>query len=107
LGGSLDTKLLEVRVFDTKVKRIAYIKQKQAAEGEGTSNSPLCAMGHEANKSRLYELEEMDADHVSAWSKGGKSSARMGASSNLCKRRSVLSLVDLTDLSRNFLLFRR
>jgi hypothetical protein len=32
LGGSLDKKLLEVRVFETPVKRAAYDKQTQAAE---------------------------------------------------------------------------
>jgi hypothetical protein len=76
LGGSLDTKLLDVRVFDTKVKRIAYAKQTQAAEGKGESNCPLCAIGHDANKSRIYKFDEMDADHVAAWSKGGESSAK-------------------------------
>lgn len=76
LGGSVDTKLLHVRVFDTQVKRVAYAKQKQAAEAKGESNCPLCAIGHDANKSRIYGFEEMDADHVSAWSKGGESSAK-------------------------------
>lgn len=76
LGGSVDTKLLNVRVFDTPVKRVAYAKQKQAAEGKGESNCPLCAVGHGANKGRIYRFEEMDADHVSAWSKGGESSAK-------------------------------
>jgi 5-methylcytosine-specific restriction endonuclease McrA len=75
LGGSVDTKLLEVRVFDAKVKRVAYARQTQAAEGKGESNCPLCAVGHGANKNRIYKFEEMDADHVSAWSKGGGSSA--------------------------------
>ena len=75
LGGSLDTKLLEVRVFETPVKRAAYAKQTQAAEGKGESNCPLCAIGHDANKSRIYKFDEMDADHVAAWSKGGGSSA--------------------------------
>jgi hypothetical protein len=76
LGGSEDKKLLVVRVFDEKVKRVAYAKQTQAAEGKGKSNCPLCAMGPEANKGRIYKLDEMDADHVSAWSKGGDSSAK-------------------------------
>ncbi len=75
LGGSVDTKLLAVRVFDTKVKRVAYAKQTQAAEGKGESNCPLCALGNGANKIRIYKFEEMDADHVAAWSKGGASSA--------------------------------
>ncbi len=76
LGGSVDTKLLDVRVFETPVKRAAYAKQKQAAEGMGESNCPLCAIGHGANKSRIFKFEEMDADHVAAWSKGGGSSAK-------------------------------
>ena len=76
LGGSVDKKLLAVRVFDDKVKRVAYAKQKQAVEAKGKSNCPLCATGTNANKSRIYKFEEMDADHVSAWSKGGDSSAK-------------------------------
>jgi 5-methylcytosine-specific restriction endonuclease McrA len=75
LGDSVDTKLLEVRVFETPVKRAAYAKQTQAAERKGESNCPLCAVGHKANKSRIYKFEEMDADHVAAWSKNGGSSA--------------------------------
>jgi hypothetical protein len=76
LGGSTDKKLLAVRVFDEKTKRVAYNKQTQEAQAKGKSNCPLCAIGHDANKSRIYDLDEMDADHVSAWSKGGDSSAR-------------------------------
>ena len=74
LGGSTDTKLLAVRVFDEKVKKTTYAKQTQAAKENGESNCPLCAIGHNANKSKIYKLPEMDADHVSAWSKGGDSS---------------------------------
>jgi 5-methylcytosine-specific restriction endonuclease McrA len=76
LGGSVDTKLLEVRVFETPVKRATYARQTQAAEDKGESNCPLCAVGHDANKSRIYKLTEMDADHATAWSKGGESSAK-------------------------------
>jgi hypothetical protein len=76
LGGSVNTKLLEVRVFDKKVARSAYDKQTQAVAGKGKSNCPLCAIGHDANKARIYKFEEMDADHVAAWSKGGDSSAK-------------------------------
>lgn len=75
LGGSTDKKLLAVRVFDDKTKRVAYNKQTKEAQTKGKSNCPLCAVGENANKSKLYELKEMDADHVSAWSKGGDSSA--------------------------------
>ena len=76
LGGSVDTRLLEVRVFETPVKRAAYVRQTEAAQRKGVSNCPLCAVGHSANKGRLYKFDEMDADHVSAWSKGGESSAK-------------------------------
>jgi hypothetical protein len=76
LGGSLDTRLLEVRVFEAPVKRAAYERQKQAAKGKGESNCPLCAIGPIANKSKMWEFAEMDADHVSAWSKGGASTAK-------------------------------
>ena len=75
LGGSVDKKLLAVRVFDDRVKRAAYDSQTQVAEKKGVSNCPLCAIGDTANKSRIYKLNEMDADHVSAWSKGGGSTA--------------------------------
>jgi hypothetical protein len=75
LGGQQDLRLLEVRVFDDATKHSVYEKQTSAAEAKNRSNCPLCAMGHDANKSRIYKLKEMDADHVSAWSKGGGSSA--------------------------------
>ncbi len=75
LGGSVDPKLLNVRVFDEKVKKVAYARQKQAAERKGKSNCPLCAMGTNANKTKIYALDGMDADHVTAWSTGGASTA--------------------------------
>ena len=71
LGGEQDTKLLNVRVFDEKIKRQVYRLQTDDAEMKGISNCPYCAIGHEATKTRIWKLSEMDADHVSAWSKGG------------------------------------
>lgn len=71
LGGEKDTKLLDVRIFDEAVKRRVYNEQTAEAKAKGVSNCPLCAVGHEANKDKIYALGEMDADHVSAWSKGG------------------------------------
>ena len=75
LGGQQDLRLLEVRVFDDATKHSVYEKQTSAAEAKAESNCPFCAIGHDANKNRIYKLNEMDADHVSAWSKGGGSSA--------------------------------
>ncbi len=73
LGGLKDSKLLEVRVFDDATKKSVYTKQTSTAETKGTSNCPHCAIGHAANKTKIWKLAEMDADHVSAWSKGGSS----------------------------------
>ena len=71
LGGSTDTKLLEVRVFDEATKKSVYAKQTAEAEKKSISNCPLCALGHDSNKTKIWKLAEMDADHVTAWSKGG------------------------------------
>ena len=76
LGGQQDSKLLDVRVFDEATKRSVYAKQTTAAEAKEISNCPLCAVGHAATKSKIWKPAEMDADHVSAWSKGGASSAK-------------------------------
>lgn len=74
LGGCTDPKLLDVRIFDLGIKKATYAKQTPTAEASGESNCPLCAIGHDANKSRIYKFEEMDADHVTAWSRGGTNS---------------------------------
>ncbi|GAA4178436.1 HNH endonuclease family protein [Gryllotalpicola koreensis] len=71
LGGEQHPELLEVRLFDDKTKALAYKRQTDAATAAGTSNCPLCAVGENANKTRIYKPTEMDADHVAAWSKGG------------------------------------
>jgi 5-methylcytosine-specific restriction endonuclease McrA len=71
LGGSVDTKLLDVRVFDDAAKKSVYSTQTAKAEKKGESNCPHCAIGHDANKTKIWKLTEMDADHVTAWSKGG------------------------------------
>ena len=75
LGGETESKLLEVRVFDDSTKKSVYNKQTKAAQAKGVSNCPLCAVGDNANKTKIYKLAEMDADHVAAWSKGGDTSA--------------------------------
>lgn len=71
LGGLVDTKLLEVRIFDEITKKSVYTKQTVEAEEKGISNCPLCSLGNDTNKTKIWKLEEMDADHVAAWSKGG------------------------------------
>ena len=76
LGGSVDTKLLNVRVFDDAIKRSVYNLQTKEATAKGRSNCSLCAIGHDANKSKIWQQNEMDADHVAAWSKGGTTTAK-------------------------------
>lgn len=71
LGECKDTKLLNVRVFDETTKRTAYKKQTEKARESGVSNCPLCAVGNNSNRNKIYEFREMEADHVTAWSKGG------------------------------------
>ena len=71
LGGCKDPKLLNVRLFDKPTMRKVYDAQTQMAKEKGISNCPYCAIGHEANAKRIWKLDEMDADHVTAWSKGG------------------------------------
>jgi len=76
LGGLKETKLLDVRVFDEATKKSVYAKQTKEAKNKGVSNCPLCAIGNNANKTRIYKIKEMDADHVTAWSKGGKTDVK-------------------------------
>jgi hypothetical protein len=76
LGGSKDTKLLDVRVFDEATKKSVYASQTKKSEALSESNCPLCAIGHDANKARLWKITEMDADHVTAWSKGGSTAIK-------------------------------
>jgi len=76
LGGAVDTKLLEVRVFDEATKKTVYVKQTSKAKSNGKSNCSYCAIGHDANKNKIWKLDEMDADHVTAWSKGGATSIK-------------------------------
>lgn len=74
LGGETDTKLLNIRIFEESTKKLAYKRQTDSAKEKGVSNCPLCAIGSNANKTRIYSINEMDADHVTAWSKGGGTS---------------------------------
>lgn len=71
LGGSIDTKLLDIRVFDEATKKAVYKTQTDQAKSKSESNCPHCAIGNDANRQKLWSVTEMEADHVAAWSKGG------------------------------------
>lgn len=75
LGGEKDKNLLDVRVFDEATKKVQFVKQTSQAEAVGLSNCPLCSIGDNDNKTRIWKIQEMDADHVEAWSKGGSTAS--------------------------------
>jgi 5-methylcytosine-specific restriction endonuclease McrA len=74
LGGEQHPELLEVRIFEESTKKLVYQRQTTDAQRRGISNCPLCACGQNNNRTRIYKLSEMDADHVTAWSRGGATS---------------------------------
>lgn len=71
LDGETDTRLLEVRIFDEHTKKVTYVKQTKVAKAKGISNCPMCAKEKGKNYNKIYAQKEMDADHITAWSKGG------------------------------------
>lgn len=71
LGREQDKKLLNIRVFDENTKQRVYNIQTKEAKAEGKSNCPYCAIGNETLRDKIWKLNEMDADHVTAWSHGG------------------------------------
>ena len=71
LGDEEHPELLDIRIFEESTKRAVYNLQTEQALAAGVSNCPLCAIGTDSNHSRIYNLNEMDADHVTAWSRGG------------------------------------
>ena len=76
LGEETDSKLLKIRIFKDAVARRVYKKQTDAATAKGVSNCPDCVLAHDANSKRIYAFGEMEADHVTAWSKGGDTSEK-------------------------------
>ena len=90
LGGCTDNKLLNIRVFDEPTKKTVYTRQTNKAKEKNVSNCPLCAMGSDNNKNRIWKITEMDADHVTAWSKGGATD--INNCQMLCKTHTVPAL---------------
>jgi hypothetical protein len=76
LGGMIEKQLLHVRFFSEAVKKVAYARQLEHAKVSGKSNCSYCVIGHESNSDKLWKIADMDADHVSAWSKGGATDAQ-------------------------------
>ena len=76
LGGCTDKKMLEIRVFDEATKKRVYEQQTLEAKKEQKSNCPLCALSDTNNKTKIWGIKDMDADHVTAWSKGGETTEK-------------------------------
>lgn len=70
--------LLQVRLFGEKDKTTAYARQTAAARRRGVSNCPDCALlpATDPRHTRIYTKREMDADHVTPWSRGGATTQR-------------------------------
>jgi hypothetical protein len=66
-----DIKLLNIRLFDEPIKKSVYESQTQIAKAKELSNCPMCVLEGLSNKNRIWDYKDMDADHVTAWSKGG------------------------------------
>ena len=71
LGGCTENKLLNIRVFDDPTQKTVYAQQTNKAKEKNISNCPLCALSSDNNKNRIWAKKDMEADHVTAWSKGG------------------------------------
>lgn len=72
LGGCQDAKLLDIRIFEESTKKAKYTQQTNEAKKKDISNCPMCATSEQAAlMKRIWKYNEMDADHVQAWSKGG------------------------------------
>ena len=87
LGGEADKRLLNIRLFPEPVKRQAYKRQTDHAITKKISNCPTCATGHQNRSDRIWKYEEMHADHVTAWSKGGDTTAEN--CEMLCKQHNL------------------
>jgi len=88
LGGETDPRLLQIRLFDRKTARRVWTRQTAEADAKGVSNCPDCAKERTPNARRRHPFEEMEADHVTAWSRGGATSEEN--CQMLCKRHNAL-----------------
>lgn len=72
LGGEQDKQLLSLRFFDKATSQQAYNAQTTDAKQKNVSNCPDCVLANQnATKNKIYKISEMEADHATAWSKGG------------------------------------
>lgn len=65
-----DERQLNIRQFDDNMKRSAYERQKGKC-----ANRARCKSPNNADGKQMFELTDMHADHITPWSKGGKTLA--------------------------------
>jgi len=61
---------LNIRQFDDREKRAAYERQHHKC-----ANGTRCRTPGNDDGQRIFELEDMEGDHINPWSKGGKTIA--------------------------------
>jgi hypothetical protein len=65
-----DERHLSIRKFDDRDKRAAYERQNHKC-----ANGTHCRTPRNDNGKHVFEIAEMEADHIKPWSKGGKTIA--------------------------------
>jgi hypothetical protein len=65
-----DERHLSIRQFTDSVKRVVYERQKGIC-----ANKTHCLTPGNSDGKRVFDIGEMEADHVTPWSKGGKTEA--------------------------------
>jgi hypothetical protein len=65
-----DEKYLNIRQFDDNAKRAAYEQQHGMC-----ANGTHCLTPGNSNGTKVFEITEMEADHITPWSKGGPTEA--------------------------------
>lgn len=84
LRGTGDFRSKEVTALRDEADIIVTV-QTQEAKALHKSNCPLCAIGNGSNCEKIYRINEMGADHVTAWSKGVNSSKMLCKTHNRAK----------------------
>lgn len=62
-----DERYLSIRQFDDKEKRAAYERQEGLC-----ANGTHCLTPENSDGKKVFDITEMEADHITPWSKGGK-----------------------------------
>lgn len=70
------------------MRETVYARQTKEARRRHVSNCPMCAEAGGKDKARIWAIDEMQADHIVPWSKGGRTV--LDNCQMLCKRHNLL-----------------